>query len=83
MTYLLSDVSVSHVAGSALGDEASSLGSGAAAVRLVLVLSQPGQQEAVRQKAFPGQHDAAAAHLHTHTHSGNTFSPLQDSGQTF
>lgn len=59
LVYLLSDVLVSHVAGPGLGDEAGSLKSGAAAVRLVPVFRQTGQQEAVRQEALPGQHDAA------------------------
>lgn len=45
--YLLSDVLVSHIAGSGLGDEAGSLGFGATAVGLVLILRQPGQQEAI------------------------------------
>ncbi len=67
MMHLLPDVLVSHVARSTLGDEASSLTSGAAAVPLVLVLSQAGQQETVWQEALPGQHDAAHACTHTHT----------------
>lgn len=65
-TYLLPDVLVGHVAGAGLGDEASFLRSAAAAVPLVLVLCQTGQQETVRQEALPGQHDPA--HTHTHTH---------------
>ena len=68
-TYLLPDVLVGHIAGAGLGDEASSLRSGAAAVPLVLVLCQTGQQETVRQEALPGQHDPAHTHTHTHTHT--------------
>ena len=52
---------MSDVAGSGLGDETGLLRSGVAAVRVVLVLGQTGQQEAVRQEALPGQHAAAAA----------------------
>lgn len=59
LLYLFPDVLVSHVTGSGLGDEAGSLRPRTAAVWLVLVLRQPGQQEAVRQEALPGQHDAA------------------------
>lgn len=66
-----------HIAGSGLGDEAGSLSPGAAAVRLVLVLRQPGQQEAVRQEALPRQHNAATqTHVswtaQTHTGSRGT-----------
>lgn len=49
---------MSDVAGAALGDEAGPLASGAAAVRLVLVLCQAGQEETVRQEALSGQHGA-------------------------
>lgn len=52
---------MSHIAGAGLGDEAGPLRPGAAAVGLVLVLGQAGQQEAVRQEALPGQHDAEHA----------------------
>ena len=62
--YLLPDVLMSHVAGAGLRDEPGSLRPGPAAVRLAVVLRQPGQQEAVRQEALPGQHDAACRDEH-------------------
>lgn len=56
--YLLPDVFVSHIAGAALGDKAGPLAPGAAAVRLVLVLRQAGQEETIGEEALPGQHGA-------------------------
>lgn len=58
--YLLSDVLVGHVAGPGLGDETGPLSFGAAAVWLVLVLGQTGEEEPVWEEALPRQHDAAA-----------------------
>lgn len=49
---------MSNIAGAALGDEAGSLAPGAAAVRLVLVLRQASQEEAVGEEALSGQHGA-------------------------
>lgn len=57
--YLLPDVLVGHIARPSLSDESGPLGLQAAAVWLVLVLGQPGQEEPVRQEALPRQHDAA------------------------
>lgn len=52
-----------HVAGPSLGDETGSLGFGAEAVWLVLVLRQTGQEETVRQETLPRQHDPAASDM--------------------
>lgn len=56
--YLLPDVFVSNIAGTALGDEAGPLAPGAAAIRLVLVLCQASQEETIREETLPGQHGA-------------------------
>lgn len=68
---------MNHVAGSSFGDEASSQGPGVAAVRLVLVLGQPGQQEPVRQEALPGQHDATVTEQHAIFTSSDRTKDLQ------
>lgn len=74
--HLLSDVLVGHVTRPGLGDEPGSLGPGAKAVRLVLVLCQSGQQEAVRQETFAGQHNAANTHTPVFTGGSSQRKPV-------
>lgn len=56
--YLLPDILVGHIARPSLSDEPGPLGLRAAAVWLVLVLGQTGQEEPIRQETLPCQHDA-------------------------
>lgn len=58
---------MSHIAGATLGNEAGPLAPRAAAVRLVLVLRQAGQEEAIREEALSGQHGAESTMLNKHS----------------